>query len=144
MVAKVFAVQATSRKSSDGDKVYALYEFDRGGKKTELVAGVFDMRVFAVEEKQSAESDFASVKILKIKVLFRSVKDVLANPKPYYFDDMKKDTGGAVHFKHGKIEETVYPKRGDIIVLNQAQGYFHRAEQATIKRRQASFDFVLN
>ena len=61
-----------------------------------------------------------------------------------YFDNMKEETGGAVHFKRGDIEKTVYPQRGDIILVNQAQGYFHRAEQATIKRRQASFDFVLN
>ena len=60
-----------------------------------------------------------------------------------YFDDMSEETGGAVHFKRGEIENTVYPKRGDLILLNQAQGYFHRAEKATIPRRQASFDYMV-
>lgn len=61
-----------------------------------------------------------------------------------YFDDMKEETGGAVHFKHGDTEETFYPKRGDLFFLNQSPGFFHRAEKATIPRRQASFDFMVS
>jgi len=60
-----------------------------------------------------------------------------------YLDDQNESTGGDVHFKWGDNEETIYPKRGDLVLLNQAPGFFHRAEKASILRRQASFDFVV-
>lgn len=60
-----------------------------------------------------------------------------------YFDDMAEETGGAVHFKWADGEQTFYPKRGDCFFLNQSPGFFHRAEKATIPRRQASFDFLV-
>lgn len=61
-----------------------------------------------------------------------------------YFDDMHESTNGAVHFKYPGGEETFYPKRGDVFVLNQSPGFFHRAEKATVQRRQASFDFLVD
>jgi len=61
-----------------------------------------------------------------------------------YFDDQDEETGGEVAFKWGDKEESFYPKRGDLILLNQAAGFFHRADKAKIKRRQCSFDFVVS
>jgi len=61
-----------------------------------------------------------------------------------YFDDQDEETGGVVAFKWEGGEETFYPKRGDLILLNQAAGFFHRADKASITRRQASFDFVVS
>jgi len=60
-----------------------------------------------------------------------------------YFDNMAESTGGAVHFKYGQNEETFFPQRGDLFLLNQNSGFFHRAEKASITRRQASFDFLV-
>ena len=61
-----------------------------------------------------------------------------------YFDDQDEETGGVVEFKWKDGEESFYPKRGDLILLNQQSGFFHRAEKATIKRRQCSFDYKVN
>jgi len=60
-----------------------------------------------------------------------------------YFDDMKEETGGVVGFKYEGIVDKHYPKRGDLILFNQSPGFFHMAEKATIPRRQASFDFLV-
>lgn len=61
-----------------------------------------------------------------------------------YFDNQTEESGGVVAFKWEGGEETFYPKRGDLILLNQAPGFFHRADKASITRRQASFDFVVS
>ncbi len=94
----VFVIQATSRKNKSGDKIYALYKVDSNGRKTELVSGVFDMHVFCIEQllsgvilikKPNEVLNWSNVKMLKIELLLRSRDNVLAQPKPYYFDGKK-------------------------------------------------------
>ncbi len=58
-----------------------------------------------------------------------------------YFDDMSPETGGAIHLKWPTGEETIYPKRGDCVFLNQSLQFFHRADKASIPRRISSFDY---
>ncbi len=95
---RVFAVQETSRQNIKGKKIYALYEFDGSGRKTELVPGVFDMRVLCVEKtslgvvvevKPGEVFNWANVKMLKVSLLLRSQKNVFAQPKTYYFNSKR-------------------------------------------------------
>jgi len=63
----------------------------------------------------------------------------------YYFDDTHKSTGGSVEFKW-KIKDhediaTVQPKAGDLILVNNSRGFWHRANPTSIQRRVVSFDF---
>lgn len=64
----------------------------------------------------------------------------------YYLDDMNEDTGGSISFKWGLLdgqENTAkfYPKAGDLFMVNNMRGFWHKAESCPIKRRVASFDF---
>lgn len=95
LTTQVFAIQETSRKNFHGEKIYALYEFDRNGKKMELVSGVFDMNVVCFEKRPSGSIievkpnevlNWAEVNMLKISLLFGSQENVLAQPKIYYFN----------------------------------------------------------
>lgn len=60
-----------------------------------------------------------------------------------YFDDMKKETGGALHVKGKLSEEVIYPKRDMLIWLNQSEKFLHKADKSLKQRRLASFEFVL-
>lgn len=63
----------------------------------------------------------------------------------FYFDDQFPETGGEVQFKwpgEGNID-TYYPKKGDLMLLNQAPGFFHRASKSKIQRRLASFTYYI-
>lgn len=65
----------------------------------------------------------------------------------YYLDDTHSETGGGIQFKwkeenQEKIE-TVQPKRGTLIMVNNCRGFWHKAISTTIKRRLASFDFTV-
>jgi hypothetical protein len=63
----------------------------------------------------------------------------------YYLDDTHEATGGSIHFKWKTtgIEETYsfQPKAGDLVLVNNSKGFWHRAESTSIKRRVVSFDF---
>lgn len=65
-----------------------------------------------------------------------------------YYDDTKKETGGAVHFKwkeNGKFKvETFQPKKGSIFLVSNSRGFWHRADDTLITRRVVSFDFITN
>ncbi len=63
----------------------------------------------------------------------------------FYFDDQFPESGGEVEFKwpgEGNID-TYYPKKGDLMLLNQAPGFFHRASKSKIQRRLASFTYFV-
>lgn len=63
----------------------------------------------------------------------------------FYFDDQHPATGGEVQFKwpgEGNID-TYYPKKGDLMLLNQTPGFFHRASKSTIPRRLASWTYLV-
>jgi hypothetical protein len=66
----------------------------------------------------------------------------------YYFDDMDESTGGSINFKWGQLqgeEQTAkyYPKAGDLFMVNNMRGFWHKAESCSVKRRVASFDFTV-
>lgn len=60
----------------------------------------------------------------------------------FYFDDQFEETDGEIEFRwpqggHAKY----YPKKGDLILLNQTPGFFHRASKSKITRRLASITY---
>lgn len=64
----------------------------------------------------------------------------------YYLDDTASDTGGSINFKWGSLEgneqtSSYQPKAGDLFLVSNARGFWHRAESTSITRRVASFDF---
>jgi hypothetical protein len=63
----------------------------------------------------------------------------------FYFDDQFPESDGEVQFKwpgEGNID-TYYPKKGDLMILNQSPGFFHRASKSKITRRLASFTYYV-
>lgn len=65
----------------------------------------------------------------------------------YYLDDTAPETGGSINFKWGSLtgnEETAsyQPEAGDLFLVSNARGFWHRAESTSITRRVASFDFT--
>lgn len=59
----------------------------------------------------------------------------------YYFNDTHPETGGYVEFKTNDFEKRFYPKAGDLFLVNNCRGYWHRAGASTITRKVASFDY---
>jgi hypothetical protein len=64
----------------------------------------------------------------------------------YYFDDMSEENGGSVNFKWGMLDDEdntakFYPKAGDLFMVNNMRGFWHKAEKCLVNRRVASFDF---
>jgi hypothetical protein len=64
----------------------------------------------------------------------------------YYLDSMSEETGGSISFKWGMLdgeENTMkfYPKAGDLFMVNNSRGFWHKAESCEIQRRVCSFDF---
>lgn len=66
----------------------------------------------------------------------------------YYLDDTFAETGGSINFKWGSLtdnEQTVsfQPKAGDLFMVNNLRGFWHRADSTQITRRVASFDYTV-
>ena len=59
----------------------------------------------------------------------------------YYLTNTFPETGGYIEFKWKDGEERHYPKAGDLFMVNNCRGFWHRAGASTIKRRLASFDY---
>ena len=60
----------------------------------------------------------------------------------YYFDDSKIETGGSINFKwNGDQTASYQPKAGDLFMVSNKRGFWHRADDTSITRRVASFDF---
>lgn len=61
----------------------------------------------------------------------------------YYFDDTFAETGGGIQFKVGDQIFSHQPKSGDLIMVSNKRGFFHKADATSIRRRVASFDFMV-
>lgn len=59
----------------------------------------------------------------------------------YYMTDNSPDTGGHIEFKWKDGEKKYYPKSGDLFLVNNGRGFWHRAGPSKIRRCVASFDF---
>jgi hypothetical protein len=59
----------------------------------------------------------------------------------YYLDDTFEESGGYIEFKWDSGEKRYQPKAGDLFLVNNLRGFWHRAGSSTISRRVASFDF---
>jgi len=63
----------------------------------------------------------------------------------YYFDDTHEETGGSISFKWDEDCEAVFqPSAGDLFMVSNARGFWHKAGATQIKRRVASFDFSIH
>lgn len=66
----------------------------------------------------------------------------------YYYDDSCEETGGAIQFKWKEDGEfktySHQPKSGDLFLVSNGRGFWHRAESTTIQRRVMSFDFQVD
>lgn len=61
----------------------------------------------------------------------------------YYFDDSNEETGGAINFKWDGDQTASYqPKAGDLFMVSNKRGFWHRADDTMITRRVASFDYT--
>lgn len=66
----------------------------------------------------------------------------------YYMDDTFEETGGSINFKWGVLEgneqiASFQPKAGDLFMVNNLRGFWHRADSTRITRRVASFDYTV-
>ena len=59
----------------------------------------------------------------------------------YYLTDTFEETGGHIEFKWEEGEEKYYPNAGDLFLVNNCRGFWHRAGSSDIVRKVASFDF---
>lgn len=65
----------------------------------------------------------------------------------YYMDDTAEETGGSLNFKWGVLDgneqtSSYQPKRGDLFMVNNGRGFWHRAGATNIQRRVLSIDFT--
>jgi hypothetical protein len=66
----------------------------------------------------------------------------------YYLDNTRAETGGSINFKWGVLENneqtaSFQPQAGDLFMINNQRGFWHRADSTSIQRRVASFDFTV-
>jgi hypothetical protein len=62
----------------------------------------------------------------------------------YYLDDTFSSSGGSINFKWNDNDTISFqPKAGDLFMVNNSRGFWHKAAPSTIKRRVASFDFTV-
>jgi len=62
----------------------------------------------------------------------------------YYFDSTKPETGGDISFKYGDKEDSFQPVKGDLFLVSNQRGFWHKAGDTQIQRRVASFNFKTN
>ncbi len=62
----------------------------------------------------------------------------------YYFDKTQPETGGNICFKWGNNIAEFYPEEGDLFLVSNKRGFWHKAGQTEITRRVASFNFKTN
>ena len=55
-----------------------------------------------------------------------------------------KATGGNISFRHDKGEDTFQPVKGDLFLVSNERGFWHKAGDTKIQRRVASFNFKTN
>jgi hypothetical protein len=59
----------------------------------------------------------------------------------YYHDNTDENIGGSVEFRYPGGEDTVYPKSGDLIFINQNKNFLHKANRSKSSRRVASIEY---
>lgn len=62
-----------------------------------------------------------------------------------YLDESGEQTGGLLQFSQDgeTVLGEVYPKKGEVIILNQTRAWLHRVTPTTQKRRMISFKLAL-
>ena len=60
----------------------------------------------------------------------------------YYLDHKYKESGGAINFKwDGDRTASYQPIAGDLFMISNIRGFWHKADDTKIKRRVCSFDY---
>ena len=60
----------------------------------------------------------------------------------YYLDHTYKESGGAINFKwDGDRVASYQPIAGDLFMISNLRGFWHKADDTKIKRRVCSFDY---
>ena len=60
----------------------------------------------------------------------------------YYLDHTYKESGGAINFKwDGDCTASYQPMAGDLFMISNLRGFWHKADDTKIKRRVCSFDY---
>ena len=60
----------------------------------------------------------------------------------YYLDHTYKESGGAINFKwDGDCVASYQPIAGDLFMISNLRGFWHKADDTKIKRRVCSFDY---
>jgi hypothetical protein len=59
----------------------------------------------------------------------------------YYLDDMSPEIGGAISIRNGMFEDTIYPKKGMLLMLSQKPNVQHKVEYTEAQRRVYGLDF---
>lgn len=62
----------------------------------------------------------------------------------YYFDTSLPETGGEIAFRWDTGTDMFYPVKGDLFLVSNKRGFWHKAGATTIQRRVASFNFKTN
>ena len=60
----------------------------------------------------------------------------------YYLDHTYRETGGAINFKwDGDCTESYQPAAGELFMISNIRGFWHKADSTKITRRVCSFDY---
>ena len=60
----------------------------------------------------------------------------------YYLDHTYKESGGGINFKwDGDKTSSYQPMAGDLFLVSNIRGFWHKADDTKIRRRICSFDF---
>jgi hypothetical protein len=60
-----------------------------------------------------------------------------------YIDNMNEHSGGHFHIKSYTTENTIIPKSGTILAINQSKRFLHRVDYTEKLRRRIEFKFTL-
>jgi len=94
MKTMIFYIGKTSRKNKLKQPIYALYQVDERGRKTELVSGIYDLKVTLYQKKShelltpepGAIRNWHNVVGIRVDLLLRSRENVLQRAKTYWFN----------------------------------------------------------
>ena len=60
----------------------------------------------------------------------------------FYLDHTYRETGGAINFKwDGDCTESYQPVAGELFMISNIRGFWHKADSTKITRRVCSFDY---
>lgn len=63
----------------------------------------------------------------------------------FYLDEQFPETGGSISIRNLdlEVEETIYPKKNQLIIMSQKVNVEHRAEYSSIQRHMFNVDFYV-